>query len=914
MEFQERKLEHFKGQARLPEFAVPKRYDLTIKLDLSACTFYGSVLIDVSIDGATKFLVLNALELVIHQVSFTNSQNQKYVPSDIVVDSDDEILVLVFGEALGVGYGVLEIEFSGVLNEHLQGLYRCTYLDKGEKKNMVATQFEAVDARRCFPCWDEPALKATFKISLESIPSELTALSNMPISEEKLYGHLKTVHFEESILMSTYLVAIVVGLFDYVEGITDDGIKVCAYCPVGKSEKGKFALNIAVNTLDFFKMYFSTPYPLPKLDMVAVPEFSGGAMENYGLITYRESELLQDDLHSAAANIQRLTIVVAHEVAHHWFGNLVTMEWWTHLWLNEGFATWVSYLVTDRLFPEWKIWNRFLQETIDGLRMDALEQSHPIEVEIQHARSVLEYFDAISYQKGSSVIRMLQNYLGDEIFQKSLGSYMKEYAFRNAKTEDLWSVLSETSGVEVNKIMDTWTKKKGYPVITVKLKDCTLEFEQTQFLSSALDCDAQWIVPLTLSLCSYNNQKRFLLEAKLGQLDIDNVFCSDDVCSTRNTKSDPKNVGENWWIKINVQQAGFYRVKYDENLGAQLQKAIASNCLSAADEFELFIMFVQSNIRVSVSLVGSQFPRILDDMFALCEACLTPFSSLLHLMDTYRKELEYIVLSRLINVCYSASKILRDAIPELASDLKQFFISLLLSHAEKLGWDATPGESQLNALMREEVLMALASFDHPWTKEEAINRFQAYLEDRNTSLLPVDSRKAAYVAVMRNTSSADRSGLQCLQKIYREVDAVQEKTRILRCMASCPDPVIVLEILDFLLTDEVPHQDVTCVLPGISWEGRATAWTWFKANWDLILKKWGAEMLLAHFVRNIITPFCSHDMANEVEAFFASHPLPSITLNLKQSLELVRIKARWIEHIKQEQELLGELVKGLASK
>ncbi|KAH6793241.1 aminopeptidase M1 [Perilla frutescens var. hirtella] len=874
MEIQEQKIEQFKGQTKLPEFAVPKRYELTIKLDLSASTFSGCVAIHVSINGSTKFLVMNALELAIHQVSFTSSQKQKYVPSDIVVDSDDEILVLVFEEVLEVGYGLLEIEFSGVLNEHLQGLYRCTYSDKGEKKNMVATQFEAVDARRCFPCWDEPALKATFKITLENIPSELTALSNMPISEEKVHGHLKTVHFEESILMSTYLVAFVVGLFDYVEDTTNDGIKVRSYCPVGKSEKGKFALDIAMKTLDFFKMYFSTPYPLPKMDMVSVPEFCGGAMENYGLITFQEAELLLDELHSAAANLERLTIVVAHEVAHHWFGNLVTMEWWTHLWLNEGFATWVSYLVTDKLFPEWNIWNRFLQETEGGLRMDALEQSHPIEVEIPQARAVHEYFDAISYDKGCSVIRMLQNFLGDEIFQKSLGSYMKKFGFSTAKTEDLWSVISETSGVEVNKIMDAWTKQKGYPVITVKLKGTACEFEQTHFLSSALVSDAQWIVPVTLCVSSYENQKKILLEAKHGQLDI----------------GDPKDIEENWWIKVNVHQAGFYRVKYDDNLEAQLWKAILSNCLSASDEF-----------------------GILDDTFALCEACLTPFSSLLHLMDTYKKDLEYVVLTRLIKVCYSASRIIRDVIPDLESDLKQFFISLLQPHAEKLGWDAVPGESQLDALKREQVLTALANLDDPQTKEEAINRFKAYLEDRNTSLLPVNTRKAAYVAVMRNTSSADKTGLQWLQKLYREVDAVQEKARILRCIASCPDPVIISEILEFVFTDEVPQQDIVYVLPAISWEGRATAWTWLKANWELIVKKWGKEMLLTSFIRNTITPFCSDDMANEAEAFFGRDPLPSIAQNLKRSLEIVRIKARWVEHIKQEEQLLVELVERLAS-
>ncbi|KAK4395093.1 Aminopeptidase M1 [Sesamum angolense] len=578
------------------------------------------------------------------------------------------------------------------------------------------------------------------------------------------------------------------------------------------------------------------PYPLPKLDMVAVPEFSDAAMENFGLITFCETELLQDDLHSAAANVQRLTIVVAHEVAHHWFGNLVTMGWWTHLWLKEGVATWVSYLVTNRLFPEWKIWNRFLQQTTGGLRMDALGQSHPIEVEIHNAQSVLEYFDAICYRKGSAVIWMLQNYLGDEVFQKSLVSYMKKYAFKNANTEELWSVLSETSGVELNKIMDTWTKQKGYPVISVKLNDHTLVFEQTQFLSSALDSNALWLVPLTLSLCSYNNQKRFLLEAKAGNMEIEDVSCSYDVCPSQMTNSNKENVGESWWIKINIHQAGFYRVKYDDNLAAQLRKVIASNSLSAADEF----------------------------VFPYC------------IMTIYTSE-------------------------------------------RKLGWDATPGESQLNALIREEVLTALACFDHPPTKVEAIKRFQVYLEDRNTSLLPVDTRKqAAYIAVMRNASSSDRTGLHCLQKIYREVDAVQEKTRILRCMASCPDPVIVSETMDFMLTDEAPHQDAIYVLAGISWEGRSMAWTWFKTNWDLIIKKWGDAMILTYFVRDIIAPFCSHEIADEVEAFFCScshsRPLSSTMQFLKQSLELVRIKAQWIEHIKEEKEVLAEMVKGLSSK
>ncbi|KAK0597215.1 hypothetical protein LWI29_023060 [Acer saccharum] len=410
-------IEQFKGLARLPKFAIPSHYDLHLKLDLSAaCTFSGTVKINLSITEKTNFLVLNANQLQVHQALFTTSGNQQYCPSDVVVDDDDEVVVLVFDETLCVGEGLLGIEFSGKLNEHLKGLYRCTYVDEGVKKNMADTQFEAADARRCFPCWDEPALKATFKITLDA-PSELTTLSNMPIIDEKLDGNIKTVYFEETQVMSTYLVVVVVGLFDHIEDTTADGVKVRAYCPVGRSDEGKFALELTIKSLDIFTKYFSTPYPLPKLDMVAVPEFAAGAMENFGLIVYRDNEMLYSDSKSTARRKHRMSIVVAHEVAHHWFGNLATMEWWTHLWLNEGFATWVSYMATDNLFPEWNIWTNFLRETTGGLSLDALEQLHPVEVEVHHVHGVEQVFDDIGYRKGLAIIRMLQGYLGDDIFQ-----------------------------------------------------------------------------------------------------------------------------------------------------------------------------------------------------------------------------------------------------------------------------------------------------------------------------------------------------------------------------------------------------------------------------------------------------------------------------------------------------------------
>ncbi|XP_076884989.1 aminopeptidase M1-like [Bidens hawaiensis] len=876
---QQKQLDHFKGQHRLPKFAIPYRYNLTLNPDLDSCTFSGHVIVDVSIVQSTRFLVLNSIDLVVHESVFVDSNNNKVVPSEVVVDNDVEILVLVFNEPLSVGDGVLELKFTGVLNEHMKGFYKGTYVDGGVRKNMAMTNFEPSDARLCFPCWDEPALKATFKITVGNVPLELTSLSNMPVSEETINGDFKTVCFQESPLMSTYLVAVVVGLFDYIEETTPGGIRVRSYCPVGKSEYGKLALSIAVKSIELYTKYFSMPYALPKLDMVGVPDFGAGAMENYGLITFRETELLHDELNSAAANTQRLLIVVTHEVGHQWFGNLVTMEWWTHLWLNEGFATWVSYFATDTLYPEWRIWTQFLEETADGLKLDSMEQSHPVEVKVYNASSVLEVFDAISYQKGSSLIRMLKEYLGDDVFQKSISSYMKKYACKNATTDDLWSVLSEESGVEVNKLMDIWTKQTGHPVIHVKLEERTLEFEQTRFTSLGLQGEGQWIVPITLAVGSYDNRKQFLLETKVGKLDISEFDQSND-------KS--QEVTEKPWVKVNVGYTGFYRVKYDGALAARLTKAIKDKCLSPEDKF-----------------------GILDDMYALCEAGDESILSLLTLMDLYREDLDYIVLSRLINACYSTAKVLKDAIYDPWNHLNQFFVDLIISSAEKLGLEPVPGESHLNSMLREEVFKALATFGHKETHEELKNRFQIYISDKSTPVFPVGIRRAAYISIMRTSSVTDRSRFDSLLKVYREADAIQEKVRILSYLASSPDPELVKESLSLMSSDEIREQDALYVTARISFEGRETAWTWLKENWDAIVKRWGQGMVLHRFIRDIVTPFSSHEMAEEIEEFFSSRVTPSFVRILNQSIEQIRIKAKWIAKIRQEESLIPKLARGL---
>ncbi|KAK4599002.1 hypothetical protein RGQ29_009192 [Quercus rubra] len=833
-------MEQFKGQPRLPKFAVPKRYDIRLKPDLSACKFSGSVAIELNIVADTRFIVLNAAELSVDtpSVSFTHSSNSKVLrPSKVDVVEEDEILVLEFADTLPIGMGLLTIRFQGTLNDKMKGFYASTYNHNGEKENMAVTQFEPADARRCFPCWDEPACKAMFKITLD-VPSKLVALSNMPIFEEKVDGDLKTVSYQESPIMSTYLVAIVVGLFDYVERLTSDGVKVRVYCQVGKVNQVKFALVVAVRTLELYKDYFEVPYSLPKLDMVAIPDFAFGAMENYGLITYRETALLYDDHHSAATNKQR-----------------------------------VSYLAADNLFPEWKVWTQFLGDYTEGLRLDGLAESHPIEVEINHAREIDEIFDAISYKKGASIIRMLQSYLGAECFQRSLSSYINKFACSNAKTEDLWAALEEGSDEPVNKLMNSWTRQKGYPVITVEVKDQKLVFEQSQFLASGSHGDGQWIVPITLCCGSYDVCMNFLLESMSGTLDMKEFL------------SDKSNLASAW-VKLNVDQTGFYRVKYDEDLAARLQHAIENKHLSATDRY-----------------------GILDDSFALCMAHQQSLNSLLTLMGAYREELEYTVLFNLINISYKVERIAADATPELLEYIKQFFISLFLHLEDKLGWEPKTGESHLDAMLRGEVLTALAVFGHDLTLKEATRRFCAFLDDRNTPLLHPDIRKAAYVAVMRKVSTSNRFGYESLLRVYRETDLSQEKTRVLSSLTSSPDPNIILEALNFLLSSEVRPQDAVLGL-SVSREGRETAWTWLKDNWEHISKIWGSGYLITHFVNSIVSPFASFEKAEEIEEFFASRTKSKIARTLKQSIERVHLNANWVQSV-QNEEHLAKALKGL---
>ena len=839
----------------LPTTVFFENYQVELTPNFDTFKYQGSVVITLNVVNPTDTIVLNSLEIDVVSANI-NGDN-----ANISYDNDTQRVLFKFSNEL-FGHYKLHVNFIGVHNDQMAGFYRSKYVDNnGNEKYMVTTQFEATDARRAFPCGDEPSLKATFDITLH-VPRNLTALSNMPIVEERNHYDnydLKTVRFQQTPIMSTYLLAFYVGEVDYLENIiqmpvSKNNVTVRVYTPKDKKEQGRFALKLASDVLLFFSDYFGTEYPLPKMDLIAIPDFSAGAMENWGLVTFRTKYLLYEENVTSTALRTRIAYIICHELAHQWFGNLVTMEWWSDLWLNEGFATWVGWMATDHFFPEWKIWELFISdEHNEALELDRLSSSHPITNSVTKATQINEIFDTITYSKGACIIRMLVNYLGEDDFKTGLRNYLKMFQYSNARTIDLWNSLSVASNKNVAVMMRSWTDLMGYPLITVSRESTNMiKLKQCKY------CDPtssyKWTVPLNV-LTSLNNSmnNETLSTERIGMDDVYYYL----------------NMPETSWFKLNSGQTGFYMTDYDDNSLSLLSNAVKTNKLSSIDRAEL-----------------------IETLFSLASNCYHSVTRALNFVNVYSNETEYIVWSSILSGLHSVKNVWFDY-KELSDYLDKMVYPMLMPIYNRLGWDAKENESYQDTQMRTLVINALSKTTY--VVNEAKTRFDRYLSG-DMNALPSDLRGSVFRLLVR----ADDSYFNKLMSYYDTVQSNEVQTEIIRALGSTNNQQLLVEAFDFCYkSGKVRSQDAFLV--GVSasigyGQSRITNWNYLMNNWDTICKLYkGGKFLLGRLIGNSVDSLYNEDALNMAQKFLETHKddTEEILNTLKQSFEKSNKGIEW---------------------
>lgn len=829
-----------KGQ--LPTDAIPVNYNLLFDVDLKNFNFHGREAIDVQIRKPTSEIVLNSWDLEITMACF--SQGGKSIKAHVKLDSEKETAVLKFGKRLK-GSGKLIINFTGKLNDDLVGFYRSKYTIGKTEKYLATTQFEAPYARRAFPCFDEPAYKATFDVTLK-IDKSLQAISNMPIKEEKREGNKKIVKFHRTPRMSDYLLYLGVGEFEFLQDRQGKTLVRIATVP-GRKQQGKFALGLAKNFLRYFEEYSKVPYPLPKLDLIALPDFIVGAMENWGAITFRELYLLFHPKTTSTAVKKRIAMIIAHEIWHMWSGDLVTMKWWNDLWLNESFATFMAYKAVDHFFPDWKMWEDFIgDETDRAFSDDSIKSTHPIEVDVRDPQQIEELFDAISYSKGGSILRMIEGYLGEETFRAGVSSYLSKYKYSNAVSSDLWNSLAKVSNKPIKQIAERWIRQAGYPLVESNQENSNLVLQQKRFVFNYKD-GTLWPVPLTIKTDDkllvelLDKQKKSVL---LG-----------------NTPD---------WFKINYGQTGFYRVKYQDDNLTKLKFLVSNKDLNALDRW-----------------------GIQSDLFELSRNGESTLDGYLDFSRSYYNEDSYLVLGdiyqsiRAIYFVFSQEAFWDSIWHKFKNYHKDTFKRIL----DKLGWEPRKDETQEDSLLRELAIRYCGFAEDPEVLAVAREKFEGYLKKQELHpdiRSPVFSIMAAY---------GDEKIYNSLLELYSKTQIPDEKRAIMIALGQFKDSRLLGKVLDFSLTSKVRTQDLVIVISSVvsNPNSRHVLLTWFKKNWKKIAQYEKSGKLFIHLLESVIGACVNRNMKDELKKFFAVHPV-KYKMTLERSFERVERNISWMEN------------------
>ena len=849
---------------RLPDTVRPEKYSIELRPNLKAFSFEGSESIRIQVARPTKTIVLNAEGLEVREATVSSSKGGSLPATSIDFDSKREVLRLDFAESVPSGPATLRLSFSGTLNDELAGFYRSRYtMSDGKQGYMAATQFESTNARRAFPCWDEPAAKATFEVSLV-VPDGMTAISNTPPLDEKDLGDgTRLVRFAETPRMSTYLLAFAIGPLDTIEGKARRGTKLAVWALPDRIGHSRWALDEAIRILDYLNDYYGIPYPLEKLDHIALQDFAAGAMENWGAITYRERILLFDPATSSAQTRQTIVEVIAHETAHMWFGDLVTMAWWDDLWLNESFASWMGAKTTGALHPEWKMWTQFLEEDIvRGLALDGLKSSHPIEVPVRDPAEIREIFDDISYSKGASILRMLEQFLGEATFRRGIRDYLKAHAYGNARTEDLWRALTAASHQPVRALMGSWTRQTGFPLLDVQVKrtggSARVGLTQSRFLYSDIlgpsKDRTRWKVPVRIARAGQKKPVSFLMEKKTESRPLG-----------RSRRSADKD-----WIKVNAGQSGFYRVNYPPEEWDRLRRAVEAGELGTEDRS------------------GLQ-----NDAHALMRAGYLPATTLLDLTAAYRGEDDATGWRLIAESLHDVETLISDT--RYLEKFDAYGRELFRRAGEQSGWDPKPREGHLDALKRSTVLGRLGHHSYRPVLAEAGRRFARYLKEPST--LHPDLRGVVYNLVGQQ---ADQATYETLWELQRKAALQEEQVRLLMALSHPRDERLLQETLRRSLTDAVRSQDAVLVITTVAASrpsvGRDLAWSFVKDNWDELYRRYAESGFLIRRLVQIAQEFTTPEAVKDVERFFRGREAPEVRRTVQQSIEKIRVNAAWLKN------------------
>jgi puromycin-sensitive aminopeptidase len=824
---------------RLPRTVVPDRYDLRIEPDLGTARFIGTLDATVTVAEPVDRVVLNAADLDVAGAWVTTADGTR-IDATSTLDAEAERLTLGLAGTLAAGAATVHIDFAGTVNDKLKGFYRSVFTapsaDGGDPVEQVigTTQMEPTDARLAFPCWDEPDLKAVFGVTLV-VDDGLLAVSNAgEVGRRTLDDGRVEVRFGDTIPMSTYLVAWVVGPLVATDPVDVDGVPLRVIHVPGKEHLADYALEVAAFTIRLFADYYDIPYPSDKCDLIALPDFAAGAMENLGAITFREAVLLVDPAEATRAELQRVADVICHELAHMWFGDLVTMKWWNGLWLNEAFATFMEMAAVDAFRPDWHRWVAFTNERAGAFALDSLASTRPIEFPVHSPAEAEGMFDTLTYEKGASVLRMLERFLGEDRFRSGIRRYLLEHQFGNAETTDLWDAIEAATGEPVRRIMDSWIFQGGHPLVSVEAEGDRVTLSQRRFRYLPDDGEARWAIPLLVSAGGTEPIKVLLDEASTV-VELPGAAAKG--------------------VVVNAGGHGFYRVRYSPELLADLRTSLGD-------------------------LAPVERALLLDDTWASVMAGQTPATAYLELASGFDAEEDPAVWTTLAAGLGAIDRILDGA---ARGRFQMFVRGIVAPVLARLGWEPAFGEADLRGQTRQLAINAMGVLG---ADPDAGDRARRLL-DRELGGDPIDPNVAAAVVnVVASTGSAE--DWERFLERYRTSTSPQEQLRYQYALGQFPEAELAGRTLELCMS-EFRSQNAAFVLLQLlaNREVNVLTWEWLKANWAALNDRLPDNAIPR--MLGGVTALSTEPLLGDVEAFLADHPVPHGAKAIEQHLERLRV-------------------------